>query len=106
LSNAAIGLIAVVVVAIGVYLAFSKDVPGLGSKYTVQAVFESASNVRTSSPVRIAGVNVGEVTAVEHVASSGDGGGGVPEPSALITMELDESALPLRTDATMKLRPR
>lgn len=101
LPNAMVGLIAVILVAIASYLAFSKELPW-GSKYTVHAVFKSASNIRTSSPVRIAGVDVGEVTKVEHVASED----GVGQEGALVTMELDEDALPLRTDATMKLRPR
>ena len=100
--NAVIGLIAVIVIAVAAYLAFSKELPW-GSKFTVQAVVKSASNIRTSAPVRIAGVNVGEVTKVEHVEAGEDG---VPQEGALITMELDEDALPLHTDATLKLRPR
>ena len=78
-----------------------------------------AGNVRPASPVRIAGVNVGKVTAIEHLApddravrpprrrrarSTEDGT--VPSTATVVTMELEESALPLHTDATMKLRPR
>ena len=117
LPNAVIGLVMVVVLAIASYLAFTKELPW-GSKYTVQAVFESASNIRTSSPVRIAGVNVGKVTEIEHLSPedpnytaqvSGDSPEGTDTPpptAAVITMELEDAALPLHTDATMKLRPR
>ena len=67
LPNWAIGLILVIVVgALSVY-AFTKSLPW-ADKYTVQAVFTNAGNVRPASPVRIAGVNVGKVTAVEHLA--------------------------------------
>ena len=116
LPNAVIGLVMVVVLAIASYLAFTKELPW-GSKYTVQAVFESASNIRPSSPVRIAGVNVGKVTSIEHLspddpeftAQVGDEAPtaeGVPSTASVVTMELEESALPLHTDATMRLRPR
>jgi phospholipid/cholesterol/gamma-HCH transport system substrate-binding protein len=117
LPNWAIGLILVVVVgALSVY-AFTKTLPW-ADKYTVQAVFANAGNVRPASPVRIAGVNVGEVTSVEHLApeeaaetaQAGDSdaaaAGETPQTASVVTMELEESALPLHTDATMKLRPR
>ena len=115
LPNWAIGLILVVVVgALSVY-AFTKTLPW-ADKYSVQAVFANAGNVRPASPVRIAGVNVGKVTSVEHLAPEeavqtaqvgGDAPEGeVPQTATVVTMELEESALPLHTDATMKLRPR
>lgn len=115
LSNWALGLILVVVVALASVYAYTKELPWT-SKHTVQAVFTNAGNVRPASPVRIAGVNVGEVAAVEHLAADDqalaeegapEGEEGDPSPTAtLVTMELEESALPLHTDATMKLRPR
>ena len=115
LPNWAVGLILVVVVgALSVY-AFTKTLPW-ADKYSVQAVFANAGNVRPASPVRIAGVNVGKVTSVEHLAPEeavqtaqvgGDAPEGeVPQTATVVTMELEESALPLHTDATMKLRPR
>lgn len=117
LPNWAIGLILVFFLAIASVYAFTKSVPW-SNKYTVEAVFTSASNVRPSSPVRIAGVNVGKVTKVEHLSpdeagdlsvQASDGpvpDGSTPSTASVVTMELEESALPLRTDATMKLRPR
>jgi phospholipid/cholesterol/gamma-HCH transport system substrate-binding protein len=118
MPNWAIGLVMVVVLAIGSYLAFAKDLPW-GDKFEVQAVFSSAQNIRPDSPVRIAGVNVGKVTEIEHLESAAPElqaqAGGDPDSAAdqtsgqqaaVLTMELDESALPLHEDATMKLRPR
>ena len=50
-------------------LAFTKELPW-GDPYEVRAVFSSAQSVRPSSPVRIAGVNVGEVTKIEPLISA------------------------------------
>jgi len=115
LPNWAIGLILVVVLVIGSVYAYTKELPW-SSKYEVDAVFTTAANVRPDSPVRIAGVNVGKVTSVEHLASGDEAlvdeeategeDEATPPTATVVTMELDESALPLHTDATMKLRPR
>src|SRR3712207_8142966 len=55
--------------------------------YRLQAVFETANNVRPGSPVRIAGVNVGKVKSVERMGSG---------QAAVVTMELEDRALPDR----------
>ncbi len=95
----AIGLATVAVLAVGAYLAFTKNVPW-GGGTEVRAVFRSAQNVRVDSQVRIAGVEVGKVTAVEPLAD-GDTASG-----AVVTMELDDDGLPLKEDAQFALRPR
>jgi ABC-type transporter Mla subunit MlaD len=114
-----IGLVLVIVIAIASVLAFTKQLPW-GDAYEVKAVFGSAQSVRPESPVRIAGVNVGKVTQVEHLTSAegteatAQAGDQPPardaEPAgqqaAVVTMELNEEALPLHEDATFKLRPR
>lgn len=116
LPNWAIGLILVFFLAVASVYAFTKSVPW-ADKYEVQAVFETAGNIRPNSPVRIAGVNVGKVTSIEHLSDddsadlSVQAGGappdeGNPATATVVTMELDDSALPLREDATLKLRPR
>ena len=66
LPNWAIGLIAIVVISIASVLAYTKTLPW-ADPYEVRATFASAQNVRVKSPVRIAGVKVGEVTGVEHL---------------------------------------
>jgi phospholipid/cholesterol/gamma-HCH transport system substrate-binding protein len=102
LSNFQIGLIAIVLTLIGFYLAFTKSIPFTGGGYELKAVFGDAQNIRAKSPVRISGVQVGEVTDVQHVVdSNGDG-----QDAAMVTMELEDKALPIRQDATLQLRPR
>jgi phospholipid/cholesterol/gamma-HCH transport system substrate-binding protein len=96
-----IGLVLLVVLALATLYAFTKQVPW-HSAYEVRAVFSSAQNLRPSSPVRIAGVNVGEVTQVEPVTSTDADG----DEAAIVTMELEDEARPVREDATLKLRPR
>jgi phospholipid/cholesterol/gamma-HCH transport system substrate-binding protein len=113
-----IGLILVIVIAIASLLAFTKQLPWHHA-YTVKAVFSSAQSIRPSSQVRIAGVNVGKVTEVEHLtsadseglqAAAGNGTIGQDQApgqdAAVVTMELDDSARPIHSDATFKLRPR
>jgi len=107
----------VVLIAIGSVLAWTKELP-FGNPYEVKAVFPTAQNVRIGTPVRIAGIEVGEVTGVDHltsddpdlVAQTGDDPGGDDGPAGtdavVLTMEIDDSGRPLRSDTTMKLRPR
>src|SRR5687768_13131298 len=109
LPNWAIGLIMVVVLAVASYVAFTKQVPW-GGGTEVSVVFNSAQNLRADSPVRIAGVEVGKVTGVEPLAGSGtegvedeDAAAGSVQTGAVVTMELDDDALPLKEDATFTL---
>ncbi|MGH2955413.1 MAG: MlaD family protein [Solirubrobacterales bacterium] len=102
LSTLQIGLIAIVLTVIGFYLAFTKSIPFTGEGYTLKAVFTDAQSMRVDSPVRVSGVDVGEVTAVEHV-SDGDGDG---EDAALVTMRIDDEGRPVKEDAILQLRPR
>jgi phospholipid/cholesterol/gamma-HCH transport system substrate-binding protein len=122
LSNWAVGLIVVVLIAIGTAWAFTKQLPW-SDAYSVQTIFPSAQNLRTGSPVRIAGVEVGKVTQVEHldpeaqeavtevdqseegaVASQDEA---LADPAAaIVTMEIEEAGRPIKTDATFRLLPR
>ena len=95
-SPFAVGLVSLVVIAILVYLGFTKSIP-FTSGYQVQATFESANGLRPDSPVRIAGVNVGKVVEVD--AEEGT-------DNAVVTMEIDDEGRPIGTDATAKIRPR
>jgi phospholipid/cholesterol/gamma-HCH transport system substrate-binding protein len=103
LSNFQIGLIAIVLTFIGFYLAFTKSIPFVsGGGYELKAVVGDAQNIRAKSPVRISGVQVGEVTDVQHLTdANGDG-----EDAAVVTMRLKDRALPIHQDATLQLRPR
>jgi phospholipid/cholesterol/gamma-HCH transport system substrate-binding protein len=95
LSRIAVGAIMVALIAIGTYLAFAKSIPFVGKGYEAKAVFQNAATLRKTSPVRIAGVNVGEVTSVE---ADGD--------TTEVTFTVDDDGLPLHTDATIDIRPR
>jgi phospholipid/cholesterol/gamma-HCH transport system substrate-binding protein len=102
LSNFQVGLIAIVLVVIGFYLAFTKTIPFAGHGYQLKAVFSDAQTLRVKSPVRISGVNVGEVSDVQHLTDSNGEG----QDAALVTMDMEDNALPIRQDATLQLRPR
>lgn len=102
LSNFQIGLIAVIVTVFGFYLAFAKSIPFNGEGYQLKAVFQDAQSVRANSPVRIAGVEVGKVTSVEHLTDE-DGNG---QDAAVLTMSLNDDAKPVGEDVQLQLRPR
>jgi phospholipid/cholesterol/gamma-HCH transport system substrate-binding protein len=88
------GIVLILVIVLAVYFAFEKKVP-FTHGFRLNAQFASAINIQTKSPVRIAGVNVGQVTAVKRKGNSG-----------LVTMELESRGLPIHEDATVKIRPR
>jgi len=97
IGNARLGVLALVILLPILYLAFTKAIP-FTHGYQIHAIFPTAVNISPKSPVRIAGVEVGKVTNVE---SYGDG-----TEAAKVTMELQDKALPIHKDATMKIRPR
>jgi phospholipid/cholesterol/gamma-HCH transport system substrate-binding protein len=90
------GMIAVIVVIIATFLAFSKTLPWK-NPFEFKAVFQSAANIRLDSPVRIAGVEVGKVTGIDHLKDSN---------FAVVTMEMQDKGLPIHDDMTLKVRPR
>ncbi len=90
-----VGLLLCLLVAVGVYLAFAKKLPFSDPGYELTATFDNAATLRASSPVRIAGVNVGEVTGVE---ADGD--------AVKVTFTVDDEGRPIHSDAFVDLRPR
>jgi phospholipid/cholesterol/gamma-HCH transport system substrate-binding protein len=95
-SPVAVGLIALAVAVVIVFLGFTKDIP-FTTPFQVRATFESANSIRPGSPVRIAGVQVGKVQSVE--AEEGT-------DAAVVVLQIKKDGLPLHTDATAKIRPR
>jgi len=91
------GLISLVLIAIFSYFGFTKSNP-FADPYEVSALFENADDVTAKAPVRIAGIEVGKVTKVQPLEGT--------ETGARVSMEVEESALPLHRDATLKVRPR
>jgi ABC-type transporter Mla subunit MlaD len=92
----AAGLIVIALAVTSVVLAFG-GLPFQGG-YELKAVFNETASIGPRSPVRIAGVEVGKVTKVE---AAGD-----DSTASVVTMKIDDEALPIRRDATLKVRPR
>lgn len=91
------GLIALLLIAVGVYFAFARGLP-IGDHYEIEAVFRTANNVKERQPVRIAGVDVGEVVDVRHVRAG--------EEAAVVRMRIDDAGRPIHRDARVSIRPR
>jgi ABC-type transporter Mla subunit MlaD len=89
------GLLVTLLIAFGVYLAFAKKLPFTGEGFTLNAQFENAATLRPTSPVRIAGVNVGKVTQLD---GEGD--------AVKVTFSVDDAGQPIHSDATIDIRPR
>ena len=89
------GVITIVIVAVAVFFGFSRYNP-FHHPFELKAAFSSANNLKTKSPVRIAGVTVGEVKKVKPIKGGG----------AIVTMAIEKSGLPIKKDAQLKVRPR
>ncbi len=97
-SAFAVGLAVIVVAIVGTYLGFAKDIPLVNSPYEIKAAFRDTSGINNGSPVRIAGVDVGKVTNVEHTSPGAS--------SATVTFSVTDKGLPIYRDADVKIRPR
>ena len=91
------GLIALVLILIATFLAFTKDIP-FTRPFELKATFQNSPPIQKNQAVRIAGVDVGKVSKVEPV--------GGDSPAVVVTMKLKDDALPIHEDATIKVRPR
>src|SRR5680860_535123 len=94
-SNATIALIFILVFTLGPYLAFTKHVPFTGYGYTLNATFSNGANISVNSPVRNAGVDVGQV-----VAAGPDG------DNTKLSCTVASSGRPIHDDAFAQIRPR
>jgi virulence factor Mce-like protein len=97
-SNFVAGAIAAVVILAACYLVFGGGVPFGSSPFTLKAAFTVETQLHLGSPVRIAGVNVGTVTAVRRVGGN--------STAAVATMSIQRNGLPIHADATADIRPR
>ena len=89
-----VGLVFLVILVIAVYFGFTKHVP-FKHGFRLKADFATAVNIYPKSPVRIAGVDVGKVSAISRDGETG-----------LVSMEIESRGLPIHADATLKVRPR
>jgi phospholipid/cholesterol/gamma-HCH transport system substrate-binding protein len=97
MSNLRAGAIAIVLIVVATYFGFTKSNP-FADPFVLRAAFKDAGSLNKNARVRVAGVEIG---VVESVKPLGDGG-----PGALVTMRIKEHGLPIREDATVKVRPR
>jgi ABC-type transporter Mla subunit MlaD len=97
ISRFAAGVIGIVVIGIACYFIFGGSLPFSGTPFQLKAVFTSQTELHIPSPVRIAGVDVGEVTSVKRMAGSSAG---------VVTMSINSNGLPVHADATAKIRSR
>jgi phospholipid/cholesterol/gamma-HCH transport system substrate-binding protein len=78
-----------------VYLAYAKRLP-FTQGHRIQAVVASSNQLRPGDPVRVAGVEIGEVA--EMRPGPGD--------DATLVLELGDRGRPVKRDATVRIRPR
>ncbi len=91
-----LAIIGIVLIVIGVFFVFTKRIPFVHG-YRLSANFASSNQlVAGFSPVRIAGVTVGKVTKVRKG----------PHGLTQVEMELKNTALPVHSDARVRIRPR
>jgi phospholipid/cholesterol/gamma-HCH transport system substrate-binding protein len=93
------GVIGTVVIAIACYFVFGGGLPFQAAPFQLKAVFTTETELHIPSPVRVAGVDVGEVTSVTRIA-------GPTSQAAVVTMSINPNGLPIHADATAKVRPR
>ncbi len=91
----AVAIGAILVTVAITYYAFTHTIP-FESHFTLSALVSNSVNVRSGSPVRIAGIDVGAVTGV-------DAG---PGQTSKITFTLNDNGLPVHRDATLRIRDR
>lgn len=90
-----IALATLLLLLVGSWLNVTKDLPW-SRGYEATLLFESRNDLVKGSPVRIAGADVGTVTGFEPG----------PGETAQVHVQLENEALPIRRDATAKIRPR
>ena len=95
--NVVVALALLALIAVGVTAAFVKRNP-FADRFQVKLAFTERTALRPGSPVRVAGVDVGKVRRVEAAPGSAR--------ATMITIEVDETGLPLHRDARFKARPR
>ncbi|MEA2450590.1 MAG: phospholipid/cholesterol/gamma-HCH transport system substrate-binding protein [Thermoleophilaceae bacterium] len=96
MSPAKAGIIALIVIVVLTFEGFTRYNP-FRSPFELKATFNSVNNLQPKSPVRIAGVNVGVVKDVQPLGSG---------KGAQVTMEIQDTGLPIHKDAALKIRPR
>lgn len=97
LNPALLGLILLVAAFVALTYAFTMYNP-FAKNFEIKAAFKSSNNIKPGSPVRIAGVEVGEVSKVEPLRKGAD--------AAIVTLNMKKEGRPVHKDARAKIRPR
>jgi ABC-type transporter Mla subunit MlaD len=95
LPSPLIGALILIVAIVGPYIAFSKHVPFTGRGYELTATFRNAVSISPKSPVRIAGVDVGEVVGTSSAGRN-----------TTVQFTVNDDGQPITSDAMVKIRPR
>lgn len=90
------GVLGLLVIAATTYAVFTKAIP-FREHYEITAVVENSNLISPRSPVRVAGVDIGKITAVGRYRRTNLG---------QITMRIEREGRPVHADATLKIRPR
>ncbi|MBV9007366.1 MAG: MCE family protein, partial [Solirubrobacterales bacterium] len=98
ISNFWGGIIGLAVLVAACYLVFGGSLPFSKSPFVLKAVFTTETQLHIPSPVRIAGVDVGQVVSVTHISGSSRAG--------LVTMDINQNGLPIHANANARIRPR
>jgi phospholipid/cholesterol/gamma-HCH transport system substrate-binding protein len=98
LSLAVWGLLGIAVVVLAIVFGFVGTGPVSGRGFELKAILRSPAQLKPRFPVRIAGVDVGEVTSVKPVGPGSD--------AVEVDMKLGDEALPIHSDASLAIRPR
>jgi phospholipid/cholesterol/gamma-HCH transport system substrate-binding protein len=91
-----IAAVTIFVAAFITYDAFNHGLPFV-HRFTIYALVRNSVNVRSGSPVRIAGIDVGEVEGVEPARAS---------RLSRIAFSINSGGLPIHIDATVRIRDR
>lgn len=92
----AIALITILVAVFVTFYAFNQGLPFVHS-FTLHALVNNSVNLRSDSPVRIAGIDVGTVSAVSPYGTC---------RCTKVTFTVQSSGLPIHRDATIRVRSR
>ena len=90
--------VALTLFALLCYFIFGGRLPWAASPFVLRATFTANTQLHIPSPVRVAGVEVGQVTGVTPIPGS--------PSAATVTMHLDSAALPIHQGATATVRAR
>ncbi len=90
----AVALIVIVTVVFVTYYAFNQGLPFV-HRFTLYALVNNSVNLRSDSPVRIAGIDVGKVDGVSPAGRA-----------TKVEFSVQSKALPIHKDATIRVRDR